>query len=108
MTHCRPAALPPSALPIAGKATLVTEPSTKARLDARMQVASTQFGCEDVRAMRTEFDGPVKQTALCLRALHPQHEAVAGKVSGFGIAGRLVVRWIMQQVALAIQLEARG
>jgi hypothetical protein len=30
----------------------VTDPSTKARLDAKMQVASTQFGCEDFRAMR--------------------------------------------------------
>src|SRR5438445_8594538 len=44
----------------------------------------------------------------CLRALHPQHEAVADKVPGFGIAARPVVRRIAQQIAFGIQLEARG
>ena len=40
--------------------------------------------------------------------LHPKYEAVAGEVSRFGIAGRLVVRRVAQQLALAIQLETRG
>ena len=36
--------------PIAGRPTLTTEPSTKARLEARMQVASTSRGCSGRRA----------------------------------------------------------
>src|ERR1044072_9024340 len=43
-THWTSAVPAAKARPIAGRATLSTEPSMKARLEASMQVASTSFG----------------------------------------------------------------
>ncbi len=42
ITHCTSAVSAPKSRPIAGKATLSTEPSMKARLEARMQVVEDQ------------------------------------------------------------------
>src|ERR1051325_1863002 len=45
ITHCTSAVAAWKLVPIAGSATLSTEPSMKARLEARMQVARTRRGC---------------------------------------------------------------
>ena len=45
ITHCTSAVAASKLRPIAGKATLSTEPSMKARLEARMQVARIRRGC---------------------------------------------------------------
>src|SRR5262249_10253338 len=45
ITHCRSPVLPWKSAAIAASPTFTTDPSTKARLEARMQVAITQRGC---------------------------------------------------------------
>src|SRR5258706_2232101 len=45
ITHCRVALSAPKEARIAGKPTLTTEPSTKARLEARIGVAKLRLGC---------------------------------------------------------------
>src|SRR5471032_1425100 len=46
---------------MAGRPTLVTEPSTKAKLEARMQVARTQLGCCILRLAIAKRTMPVRR-----------------------------------------------
>ena len=63
--HCRPLASASKAAAIAGRLTLTTDPSTNARLEARIVVASTSLGCSifsdvSARCAATASEGTCK------------------------------------------------
>src|SRR5690242_5427269 len=64
MHHCSAAASAAKLRPIAGKATFMTEPSTNARLEARIVVASTSCGCATVASERVQRAAATSQKAL--------------------------------------------
>src|ERR1700722_16887970 len=74
MTHCRSAAPPWRSQPIAGSPTLTTDPSTKARLEARMEAANTNAGY----SWRASPAARATQTSPAVWLLHTKqkHSAV--------------------------------
>ena len=65
MTVRRSAALAERSCRIAGKATLVTEPSTKARLEARIDAARVQPGAKSWRAPFAVMPGLAAAARVC-------------------------------------------